>query len=214
VELPPPDPVEYSVAESPTAADASAVAADEPDEKESPAREEARAASEIRDGGGPVEGHQRTLDLDTETIVETFFQQPDVDLVAAHVHVIEQGDAVRGIGPLFRVSIANRGTSEVTTPFDIALVVATGLKPTTESPYALRRVTSIGAGQRRTLEIRLPAEVLQMGIDAEGRPVRFRNVFVGVDTGKELEETNEQNNAIRVARADVQPAKLLAATSK
>jgi hypothetical protein len=135
---------------------------------------------------------------------------PDIDLQIEYVQALESGDAENALGPLYRVWIVNNGGSEISQPFDVVLVATNDDSPSPESPYAAERVAKIGAGQRLSVEIRLPVEVLQLSVDAEGMPVPFKNLFAAADVEQELKELNEENNALGLARHDIPDASLLA----
>jgi hypothetical protein len=138
-------------------------------------------------------------------------QSTDIDLQVEYVQMVEAGNPESELGPLYRVWIVNNGGAAITTPFDVVLVATNEDTPSQESPYAADRVSQIGAGQRLSVEIRLPVEVLQLSVDAEGLPVPFKNLFAAADVRQELVELNEQNNALGLTRSTVPDASMVAA---
>jgi hypothetical protein len=137
-------------------------------------------------------------------------QSLDIDLQVEYLQVVEPGSAEQELGPLYRLWIVNDGEADVIQPFDVILVATQEEAPSPESPYAAERVTKIGAKQRLSVEIRLPIDVMQLSVDAEGLPVPFTNLFAAVDVRQELTELNEENNALGVARSNVPDASLVA----
>lgn len=134
-----------------------------------------------------------------------------VDLKVEYVELIElQGDEP-GSGPLYRVWIYNAGPAPISQPFDLAVIATNADRPEEDSPFATVRVTKIDPDARLSVEIRLPAEVLQMGIDTEGITQPFRNLFVAVDALAELQETNEENNALAISRTAIPASDALVA---
>jgi hypothetical protein len=138
-------------------------------------------------------------------------QSTDIDLQVEYVQLVEAGNPEKELGPLYRVWIVNNGEAAISKPFDVVLVATNEDAPTQESPYSAERVSQIAGGQRLSVEIRLPVEVLQLSVDAEGLPVPFKNLFAAADVQQELTELNEQNNALGLARTNVPDASMVAA---
>jgi hypothetical protein len=137
-------------------------------------------------------------------------QSSDIDLQVEYIQLVEAGDPQKELGPLYRVWIVNNGGDAVAQPFDVVLVATNEDTPSQESPYAAERISQIAGGQRLSVEIRLPVEVLQLSVDAEGLPVPFKNLFAATDVQQELTELNEQNNALGLARTNVPDASMVA----
>jgi hypothetical protein len=140
-------------------------------------------------------------------------QSTDIDLQVEYVQLVEAGDSEKELGPLYRVWVVNNGAAAITKPFDVVLVATNEDAPSQDAPYAAERVAEIGAGQRLSVEIRLPVDVMQLSVDAEGLPVPFKNLFAAADVQQELTELNEQNNALGVARTNVPDASMVAAVN-
>jgi hypothetical protein len=153
---------------------------------------------------------QETVAADESGAADGDDQSSDIDLQVDYVQLVEAGDPQQELGPLYRVWIVNNGGAAVAKPFDVVLVATNEEAPSQESPYAAERVVQIGAGQRLSVELRLPVDVLQLAVDAEGQPVPFKNLFAAVDVHQELTELNEQNNALGLARNNVPDASLVA----
>lgn len=114
----------------------------------------------------------------------------------------------------YRLWIVNNGPSDAAEPFDVSLIATAGEAPTESSPYVTRRVAAMKSGERLTVELQLPAEVMQIQTDGEGSPLPFQNLFAGIDTNQEYTEVNEENNALAVAGDSVPKAELLAVSDK
>ncbi len=164
--------------------------------------------SQVADGDPPAPA----IDGSTPAEQTNEPQSGEVDLQVEYVQVVDGGSAEQQQGPLYRIWIVNHGTAPVVQPFDVVLVASNEDAPPSDAPYAAQRVARIEAGARLSVEIRLPVEVLQMGVDAEGLPVPFKNLFAAVDIQQELVELNEQNNALGLARKDVPDAAMLASS--
>ena len=150
------------------------------------------------------------LDSEEEVAQAETPQEGPVDLRIEYVELVDPGNPEQEFGPKYRMWIVNRGAAPVTQPFDVALLASNEPAPSEESPYGAKRVASIGAGERLTVELRLPTEVMQMGVDEEGQPTPFTYLFAAVDVQQVLKETDEENNALALARSDVPSAELLA----
>jgi hypothetical protein len=59
------------------------------------------------------------------------------------------------------------------------------------------------AGEVVSLDIRLPVEALNMGINSEKQPVPFSWLIAVVDSREELQETKVDNNFAILARLDI-----------
>ena len=167
---------------------------------------------EVEEGSPPDEAVEEPSEeaiVESETEPEPIDPET-IDLLVEYVQLVEAGNLEKEEGPLYRVWFVNNGESAIEREFDIALLASNDDAPSETSPFATSRVAKIGAGERLTVEIRLPAEVLQMETDVEGNPQPFKNLFAAVDTRQELEERDEENNALGLARADIPAADLLA----
>ena len=158
-----------------------------------------------------TDSEEDSADLATDESDEKEPLDPQkIDLVVEYVQLVREGDLESEEGPSYRVWFVNKGETTIDRPFDVALLASNEDAPTETSPFATKRVAQIEPGERLTVEIQLPAEVLQMGTDVEGNPTAFKNLFAAVDTQQELEERDEDNNALGLARTEVPPEDLLA----
>ncbi len=128
---------------------------------------------------------------------------PGVDLQLVDVRLLDNGDAARQIGPRYRVSFRNAGTSPVDHEFNVALVAADDANLTTNLPTIESRIPSIATGDVASVDLRLPATAFDMGRDSHSE---FAKLFVFVDSHGEVNDVNRDNNATGVDRTAVQPA--------
>jgi hypothetical protein len=130
-------------------------------------------------------------------------QRFDLQLLA--MRFVDPGHPEEKLGPRYRVWFRNNSELPINRPFDVLLFAADGDRLTADSPQAGVRVTGIGAGATQSVDIRLPAEVYQMGRNEKGGPAPFGVLHVLVDANREVPEVYEANNGARIAQADVLP---------
>lgn len=126
-----------------------------------------------------------------------------VDLQLIDVRMLDNGDAAKQIGPRYRVTFRNVGTSPVDHDFNVALVAADDANLTTNLPTIESRISSVGTGDVKTVDLRLPATAFDMGQDTHSE---FAKLFVFVDSHGEVNDVNRDNNAARVDRTAIEPA--------
>ena len=129
-------------------------------------------------------------------------QNGPIDLQVEYIELVESRGQESDEGPLYRIWIRNEG-EPIVRPFDVAVVAMRNDRPDDDSPFVTSRVAKLDANSRASIEIRLPAEVLQMGIDVEGNSTPFKNLAVIVDALGELDEEDESNNALAYARTAI-----------
>ncbi|MCA9167564.1 MAG: hypothetical protein KDB23_07835 [Planctomycetales bacterium] len=168
------------------------------------------ASSEAADGDATADEVAGEVDAETVPVKA----DAPIDLLVDYIELVAPGDLAADMGPKYRVWIINNGPSDAAEPFNVSLIATDGDQPTETSPFVTRRVASMKSGERLTVELQLPAEVMQMQIDAEGQPVAFQNLFAGIDTNQEYEEIDEENNALAVTSASVRTADMLATADK
>ncbi|HVU35748.1 MAG TPA: hypothetical protein VHE61_20070, partial [Opitutaceae bacterium] len=126
-----------------------------------------------------------------------------VDLQLIDVRLLDNGDAAKQIGPRYRVSFRNAGTSPVDHAFNVALIAADDANLTTNLPTIESRISSVATSDVTSVDLRLPATAFDMGSDAHSE---FAKLFVFVDSHGEVNDVNRDNNATGVDRTAVQPA--------
>lgn len=126
-----------------------------------------------------------------------------VDLQLLDVRMLDNGDATQQIGPRYRVTFRNAGTSPVDHDFNVALVAADDANLTTNLPTIESRISSVGTGDVKTVDLRLPATAFDMGQDSHSE---FAKLVVVVDSHGEVNDVNRDNNMASVDRTAVQPA--------
>ena len=130
-------------------------------------------------------------------VVEVPAAQLDLQLLA--VRFVDAGHPDEKLGPRYRVWFRNNSTVAIDRPFDVMLFAENGPQITKHAPLAGVRVNSIQAGETQSVDIRLPFEVQQMGLDDQGQPCPFSTLHVLVDANREIDETSEINNGTQLA---------------
>jgi hypothetical protein len=129
--------------------------------------------------------------------------ESDLQLVA--VRFVDPGHPEEKLGPRYRVWFRNNGGQAVAQPFNVVLFAGNDERLAEGMPQAGVRVTGVEPGAVQSVDIRLPAEVLAMGRDAQGNPKAFSALQVLVDANQEIAETTKANNGARLSPADVLP---------
>lgn len=137
------------------------------------------------------------------TITATPSPVAGVDLQLVDVRLLDNGDSAKQIGPRYRVSFRNAGSSVVDHAFNVALVAADDANLTTNLPTIEGRISSVATGEIANVDLRLPATAFDMGSDSHSE---FAKLFVFVDSHGEVNDVNRDNNATGVDRTAVQPA--------
>jgi len=137
------------------------------------------------------------VDVQPVVVVDKF------DLQVLAVRLVDPGHPEEKLGPRYRIWFRNNSDQPITRPFDLMLFAGNGEELADGLPQAGVRVTSIEAGDIQAVDVRLPVDVYSMGNDALGQPVPFETLHVIIDANREIAETAEANNGIRVARAEI-----------
>lgn len=130
-------------------------------------------------------------------------RQYDLQLLA--VRFVDPGHPEENLGPRYRVWFRNNSNEPITRPFNVTLLASADDRLQAELPQAGARVTTIGAGDIQSVDIRLPADVNTMPFGNAGNRVPFNMLHVLVDANREINETTRNNNGVKIARADVLP---------
>jgi len=128
---------------------------------------------------------------------------PGIDLQLSDVRMVDNGDPSRQIGPLYRVSLRNAGSTPVDHDFNVALIAADDANLNANLPSSESRVRSVDATGMINVDVRLPATAFSMGPDKHSE---FSKLFVFVDSQSEVKDTNRDNNVAGLDRTTVQPA--------
>jgi len=139
--------------------------------------------------------------VDVEAIVVA--EQFDLQLLA--VRFVDPGHPEEKLGPRYRVWFRNNSDRPITRPFSVMLFAANDDNLTGDLPQAGVQVTSIGAGDTQSVDIRLPIEAYAMGKDDQGQPAPFSTLHVIVDSHREVPEVEEANNGAELPRAEILP---------
>jgi hypothetical protein len=127
------------------------------------------------------------------------------DLQMLAVRFVDPGHPDEKLGPRYRVWFRNNSTKAVTQPFNVTLLASADGKLAAGLPQAGVRVTSIGAGETQSVDIRLPFEVTQMVRTPDGKPAPFGALHALVDANREVAEVNRANNGTKISPVDVLP---------
>jgi len=130
-------------------------------------------------------------------------QQFDLQLLA--VRFVDPGHPEEKLGPRYRIWFRNNSDQAISRPFNVTLLASADGKLAANLPQAGARVASIAAGETRSVDVRLPIEVSQMGRGADGKPAPFVTLHVLVDSNREVNDVNRQNNGVAIAQAEILP---------
>jgi len=128
-------------------------------------------------------------------------RQYDLQLLA--VRFVDPGHPEENLGPRYRVWFRNNSDEPITRPFNVTLLASADDRLQADLPQAGVRVTTIGAGDIQSVDIRLPPDVNSMPFGNAGNRVPFNTLHVLVDANREINETTRNNNGIKIAREDV-----------
>lgn len=139
----------------------------------------------------------------TVPVVEAALPAPDVaaavDLVVDGIILLEAGDIGKNVGPLVQVTVSNRGTAPAG-KFALGVYASLQAEPNQGMIPAGEMVEELAAGASRTVEVRLPVEVL--GMTAAGSTIKetFKQLFVVADVENTVVESDKQNNILPMKR--------------
>jgi len=128
----------------------------------------------------------------------------DVELI--NVRLIDAGSLDRKTGPRYRLFYRNAGNVEVPR-FHATVAVDIGETLTAKAEIVTVDAVGLKPGKTHTVDVRLPVEVLTMGIDYEGHPAAFNVLVALIDSDDDLAETNEENNILVFSRDKIQSVK-------
>ena len=130
---------------------------------------------------------------------------PQFDLQLLAVRFVDPGHPQQQLGPRYRIWFRNNSDLPITQPFDVLLLASKDVELAGNLPRAGVRVTAVEAGGVQSIDVRLPVEVYQMGLDALEQPIAFTTLHVLVDANREVPEAFQENNGERLAVADILP---------
>ena len=151
----------------------------------------------------PVWGSLPVADAGTWVDVQPVGVVDKFDLQMLAVRLVDPGHPEEKLGPRYRVWFRNNSDRPIVQPFDVMLFAGKGEELVEGVPQAGVRVTSIETGDVQAVDVRLPIEAYSMGRDAKGQPVPFETLHVIVDANREIAETSEANNGVRIAREEI-----------
>lgn len=139
------------------------------------------------------------VDVPSVTVAPQTF---DVQLLA--VRFVDAGHPESQLGPRYRIWLRNNSTADLTTPFNAVVVASNDDQLSADLPQAGVRIESVGAGETRAVDVRLPWEVYALS-EAAGGESAFAKLHVMLDSHRDIAETSETNNGAVLDRQEVLP---------
>ncbi len=128
-----------------------------------------------------------------------------LDLQVLAVRFVDPGHPEESIGPRFRMWLRNNSPVDLATPFNVMLLASADTHADASLPQSGSTVDRIGAGETLAVDIRLPFEANRVAKDDVGRSVPFNFLHALVDSHRQLDEVDETNNGVVLARGDILP---------
>jgi len=124
------------------------------------------------------------------------------DLQLVDIKLLDNGRPEAQIGPRYRVSFRNVGSTPVDHEFNVSLVAATEMKLAEDLPQTITRVGAIQGNDINFVDLRLPSSVFQMAT-TDGGKTEFSKLLVFVDSYQEVKDSNRENNIAGLERNTV-----------
>ncbi|MFC1597436.1 hypothetical protein ACFL5Q_05805 [Planctomycetota bacterium] len=137
--------------------------------------------------------------------VEPVVVGPAYDLQMLAIRFVDAGHPEEQLGPRYRVWFRNNSETALSAPFDVLLFASDDERLSADLPQGGVRVTSIGAGEVQSVDVRLPVEASVVGMDEQDQPTPPGTLQVLIDANRQVAETDEANNGATVRREDVLP---------
>ena len=125
-----------------------------------------------------------------------------LDIELTDVRLVDAGSFEQKTGPRFRLTYRNNGTVNVP-KFNVTVMVDAGLKLTESAEIVTVEAVGLKPGKVQSIDVRLPVEVLTMGTDKDGKPAAFGILAAILDSDESLDETDEENNVLMLARDEI-----------
>jgi hypothetical protein len=129
-----------------------------------------------------------------------------MDLELADVRLVDAGSESRSMGPRYRLTYKNAGSTDIG-KFHVTVAVDAGDKLTETAEMVTVEAVGVRAGKSQSIDVRLPVEVLKMGTDKRGQPAPFLMLAAIVDSDDGLAEVDEDNNLLIFARDEIESIK-------
>lgn len=139
----------------------------------------------------------------SQPIERTDVKKLDIELT--DVRLVDAGNFAQKTGPRFRLYYRNSGTVNVP-KFNVTVMVDAGLKLTESAEIVTVEAVGLKPGKVQSIDVRLPVEVLTMGTDKDGKPAGFGILAAMLDSDESLDETDEENNVLMLARDEIKSA--------
>jgi hypothetical protein len=131
-----------------------------------------------------------------------------VDLEVVAIRFVDLGDAEKGTGPRFRLSVRNKGQEPVEA---IPVVLMAGIDfqnpdlPTVQAEGSMER---LAAGQTADVDVRLPRDAFELESDDAGEPVAFREVVAIADPLEFFEDLQPDDNVLLLSTTEIDAVEL------
>lgn len=133
--------------------------------------------------------------------VQTVPVSAPLDLELLEVRQLDRGTADEG--PAYRVTLRNKSGEAVNQAFHVVLAATIGRQPSRDGAFADAEVNGMEAGRAISVDLRLPANALSLGQNAEGQPVPFSWLTALVDSHQELTQVTRENDYATLSRAEI-----------
>ena len=153
---------------------------------------------------GSVEspGAESVATTTAEPVVPAEGQELDIELT--DVRLVDAGNLEQKTGPRFRLTYRNKGAVEVP-KFHVTVAVDAGDTLTETAEIVTVEAVGLKPGKSQMVDVRLPVEVLKMTTDKSGKTTPFALLVAVLDSDESLDETNEENNVMVLARQEIKP---------
>ena len=137
-----------------------------------------------------------------EPVVPAVGQELDIELT--DVRLVDAGNLEQKTGPRFRLTYRNKGAVEVP-KFHVTVAVDAGDTLTETAEIVTVEAVGLKPGKSQMVDVRLPVEVLKMTTDKSGKATPFALLAAILDSDESLDESNEDNNVMVLARQEIKP---------
>lgn len=135
---------------------------------------------------------------------EPVAESKDVDIELTDLRLVDAGSLELKTGPRFRLTYRNKGAVEVP-KFHVTVAVDAGQTLSETAEIVTIEAVGLKPGKSLMVDVRLPVEALKMATDKSGKAVPYSFLAAILDSDERLDETNEENNVIVLAREAIKP---------
>ncbi len=146
----------------------------------------------------PVQSTTTLPQFPTNTLPPTPAAMTEIDLAITDVRLVDAGSPTAG--PMYRVTLTNKGSNNMTTPTRLAGVAMNAEQSSQEPPMQIETVPVLNVGQSTEINLRMP-------VTAKNFPL----LMIAAEVPANFKDTNEQDN---VAQGQAAQIPVLAAAMK